>query len=164
MLFSPSEDRGIYRSTDAGASWEQVLFITDTTAAIDLVQHPTDPDILYAGFWERTRGLTTRRSFGLTTGIYRTTDGGDSWEELTNGLPDALQEKGRVGLSISESNPNVIYALYDMPDQETWVYKTEDGGDNWFRVDNDYLYEMGSTFGWYFGQIRVHPEDENGLI
>jgi photosystem II stability/assembly factor-like uncharacterized protein len=161
LLFSPNEDRGIYRSTDAGASWEQVLFITDTTAAIDLVQHPTDPDILYAGFWERTRGLTTRRSFGLTTGIYRTTDGGDSWEELTNGLPNALQEKGRVGLSISVSNPDVLYALYDMPDMENWVYKTEDGGDNWFRVDNDYLYQMGSNFGWYFGQIRVHPEDED---
>lgn len=161
LLFSPNEDRGIYRSDDGGENWEQVLFVSDTTAAIDLVQHPLDPDILYAGFWERTRGLTTRRSFGQTTGIYKTTDGGDTWEELTNGLPDPLMEKGRPGITISKSNPNVLYVMYDMPDQETWVFKTEDGGDNWTQVDNGYLYSMGSTFGWYFGQIRVHPEDEN---
>lgn len=161
LLFSPNEDRGIYRSIDAGASWEQVLFVSDTTAAIDLVQHPTNPDILYAGFWERTRGFTTRRSYGKTTGIYRSTDGGDNWEELTNGLPDPLLEKGRPGITISQSNPDVLYVMFDMPNQETWVYKTEDGGDSWAQVDNGYLYGMGSSFGWYFGQIRVHPEDEN---
>lgn len=160
-LFSPSLDRGIYRSNDAGANWEQVLFVSDTTSAIDLVQHPENPDILYAGFWERTRGLTTRRSFGKTTGVYRTTDGGDSWEELTNGLPNQLLEKGRVGLSISESNPNVLYAMFDMPNQETWMFKTEDGGDIWNQVNDYYLDDMGSSFGWYFGQVRVHPTDES---
>lgn len=160
-LFSPSLDRGIYRSNDAGANWEQVLFVSDTTSAIDLVQHPEDPDILYAGFWERTRGLTTRRSFGKTTGVYRTIDGGDTWEELTNGLPNQFLEKGRVGLTISESNPNVLYAMFDMPDQETWVFKTENGGDEWMQVNDYYLDGMGSSFGWYFGQVRVHPGDEN---
>lgn len=161
LLFSPSDERGIYRSIDAGENWEQVLFVSDTTAAIDLVQHPENADILYAGFWERTRGLTTRRSFGKTTGIYRTTDGGDNWEELTNGLPNPFVEKGRIGITISQSNPDVLYVMFDMPDQETWVFKTEDGGDNWNRLNDGYLDGMGSSFGWYFGQIRVHPEDEN---
>lgn len=161
LLFSPSNDRGIYRSNDAGENWEQVLFVSDTTAAIDLVQHPENPDVLYAGFWERTRGLTTRRSFGKTTGIYRTSDGGDTWMELTNGLPNPLFEKGRIGISISQSNPDVLYVMYDMPSQETWVYKTEDGGDSWNRLNDSYLDGMGSSFGWYFGQIRVHPEDES---
>lgn len=160
-LFTPSLERGIYRSNDGGDSWEQVLFVSDTTAAIDLVQDPVDANILYAGFWERTRGLVARRSFGKTTGIYKTTDGGDSWTELTNGLPNPLLEKGRVGLTISQSNPQVLYAMFDMPNEETWVYKTENAGDSWTRVDNGYLYQMGSTFGWYFGQIRVHPNDEN---
>lgn len=160
-LFSPSEDRGIYRSEDGGANWEQVLFVTDTTAAIDLVQNPENPEILYAGFWERTRGFTVRRSFGVTTGIYRTTDGGDNWEELTEGLPHELLDKGRVGITISESNPNVLYATYDMPDQEVWAFKTEDGGDNWTRLNDGSLNGMGSSFGWYFGQVRVHPEDED---
>ncbi len=159
-LFSPSDDRGIYRSEDGGANWEQVLFVTDTTAAIDLVQNPENPEILYAGFWERTRGFTTRRSFGVTTGIYRTTDGGDNWEELAEGLPHELLDKGRVGITISESNPEVLYATYDMPDQEVWAFKTEDGGDNWTRLNDGSLAGMGSSFGWYFGQVRVHPEDE----
>ncbi len=160
-LFSPSQERGIYRSTDAGDTWEQVLFVSDTTAAIDLVQHPTNPDILYAGFWERTRGLTARHSFGATTGIYKTTDGGDTWQELTNGLPTTSIDMGRVGLTISQSNPKVLYALFDMPEQETWVFKTENGGELWERVNDNALYGMNSYFGWYFGQIRVHPQDEN---
>lgn len=159
-LFTPSQDRGIYRSIDAGANWEQVLFVNDTTAAIDLVQDPSDANVLYAAFWERTRGLLSRHSFGRSTGIYKTIDGGDTWEELSNGLPNVMQNKGRLGITISESNPQVLYAMYDMPESETWVYKTNDAGENWSRVDNNYLHGMGSSFGWYFGQVRVHPEDE----
>jgi len=159
-LFTPSNERGIYRSIDGGDNWEQVLFVTDTTAAIDLVQDPSNADILYAAFWERSRGLEYRRSFGRSTGVYKTTDGGDTWTHLTDGLPNILIEKGRLGLTISQSNPQVLYAMYDMPDSETWVFKTENAGDTWNRVTDWYLDGMGSSFGWYFGQIRVHPEDE----
>jgi photosystem II stability/assembly factor-like uncharacterized protein len=160
-LFTPSNDRGVYRSTDGGANWEQVLFVTDTTTAIDLVQDPNNADVLYAAFWERTRSLTSRHSFGPTTGLYKTTDGGDTWVELTNGLPDASLDKGRLGISISQSNPNVLYAMYDMPNQEMWVFKTDNAGDSWSRVNDGALEGMGSSFAWYFGQIRVHPQDEN---
>lgn len=160
-LFSPSEDRGIYRSEDGGTNWEQVLFVNDTTAAIDLVQDPSNPDILYAGFWERTRGLTTRRSFGKSTGIYKTTDGGDNWLHLTNGLPEQFIDKGRVGITISASNPDVLYATYDMPDQEVWAFKTNDGGLSWNRLNDGSLDGSGSSFGWYFGQVRVDPENEH---
>ncbi|MCK5776283.1 MAG: hypothetical protein KAH25_08905 [Bacteroidales bacterium] len=160
-LFTPSDDRGIYRSNDGGDNWEQVLFVTDTTAAIDLVQHPIDADVLYAAFWERSRGLEYRHSHGKTTGIYKTIDGGDTWEELTVGLPDAMDDKGRVGLTISISNPEVLYAFYDMPSQDVYVYKTDNSGDSWQRIDNNNLHGMGSSFAWYFGQVRVHPQDEN---
>jgi len=159
-LFTPNEDRGIYRSTDGGDNWEQILFITDTTAAIDLVQDPLNPDVLYAAFWERTRSLLSRRSFGRTTGIYKTTNGGDSWMELTEGLPFGILDKGRIGLTISQSNPNVLYAMYDMPNQEMWVYKTDNAGETWQRLNDSDLVGMGSSFAWYFGQIRVHPQDE----
>jgi len=159
-LFSKNNTRGIYRSTNGGEDWEQVLFVSDSTAAIDLVQHPGNPNILYAAFWERDRGLTYRKSFGPSSGIWKTTDGGDNWVELTNGLPGAI-DKGRIGLTISESNPEVLYAMYDMPDQAMYVYKTTDGGVSWARVDNNYLNGMGSSFAWYFGQIRVDPADEN---
>jgi len=158
-LFSTSTNRGIYRTTNGGENWEQVLFVNDSTAAIDLVQHPTDENILYAAFWERKRGLTYRNSFGHSSGIWKTTDGGDNWVELTNGLPGAI-DKGRIGITISKSNPSVLYAMYDMPNQEMYVFKTSDDGNNWQQVDNNYLFGMGSSFAWYFGQIRVDPNDE----
>ena len=135
-LFSNSTDRGIYRTIDGGENWEQVLFVNDSTAAIDLVQHPTDANILYAAMWERKRGLTYRQSFGESSGIWKTIDGGDNWTELTNGLPGAT-DKGRIGITISESNPSVLYAMYDMPDYNMLVFKTIDDGENWQRVDNN---------------------------
>ena len=159
-LFSNSTDRGIYRTIDGGDSWEQVLYVNDSTAAIDLVQHPDNADILYAAFWERKRGLTYRQSFGVSSGIWKTVDGGDTWTELGGGLPGAI-DKGRIGITISKSNPNVLYAMYDMPNQVMYVYKTIDGGQSWQRADNNYLNGMGSSFAWYFGQIRVDPNDEN---
>jgi photosystem II stability/assembly factor-like uncharacterized protein len=159
-LFSKNDTRGIYRTDDGGENWEQVLFVSDSTAAIDLVQDPANPNVLYAAFWERQRGLTWRKSFGPTSGIWKTTDGGDNWVELTNGLPGAI-DKGRIGLTISESNPDVLYAMYDMPDQYMFVFKTTDGGASWERADNNSLHGMGSSFAWYFGQIRVDPDDED---
>lgn len=158
-LFTPSEERGIYRSLDGGATWERTLFVNDTVAAIDLVQHPTNPDILYAGMWERTRGLDYRHSFGEGTGIYKSIDGGATWEELTNGLPSG--DVGRPGLTIAKSNPDVLYIFYDMPSSEVEVYRTENGGDSWTEANNNQLSGMNSSFGWYFGQVRVHPEDED---
>ena len=159
-LFSNNDTRGIYRTTDGGDNWEQVLFVNDSTAAIDLVQHPTNENILYAAFWERKRGLTYRNSFGHSSGIWKTTDGGDNWVELTNGLPGAT-DKGRIGITISKSNPSVLYAMYDMPNQNMYVYKTSNDGESWQQVDNNQLNGMGSSFAWYFGQIRVDPNDED---
>ncbi len=159
-LFSTNTNRGIYRTLDGGNSWEQVLFVNDSTAAIDLVQHPNNADILYAAFWERKRGLTYRNSYGKSSGIWKTIDGGDNWTELTNGLPGAI-DKGRIGITISKSNPHVLYAMYDMPDYNMLAFKTADDGESWEQVDNNYLHGMGSSFAWYFGQIRVDPNDEN---
>lgn len=154
-LFSPDEHRGIYRTTDGGQNWEKVLFLSDSTSGIDLVQHPTNPDILYATMWERMRGLNYRRSFGQTSGIWMTTDGGDTWSELTAGLP-AGSDVGRIGLAISPSNPSVLYAFYDQQSEQA-VYRTNNGGANWTRTNDNAIQGMNSTFGWYFGQVRVDP-------
>ncbi len=158
-LFSPDENRGIYRSEDGGSAWEKILFINDSVSGIEIVQHPQNPDVLFAGMWERMRGLTYRHSFGGGTGVWKTEDGGDTWFQLTNGLP--YGDVGRVGLAIAESNPDVVYAYYDMPNYEVYVYKTIDGGTSWTQTNDWTLSGMNSSFGWYFGQIRVHPEDEN---
>jgi photosystem II stability/assembly factor-like uncharacterized protein len=162
-LFTPDENRGVYRSVDGGSTWERILFLTDSTSAVDLIQSPQDPDVLYATMWERMRGLSYRRSFGVSSGIYKTTNGGDTWQELTNGLP-AGQETGRIGLDIALSNPQVMYAFYDMPDYEVRVYKSSNGGDTWVRKNDAYLQGMSSNFGWYFGQIRVDPSNENRIF
>jgi len=160
-LFTPDGNRGIYRTTDGGNNWERVLFVSDSTSAIDIVQHPTNPDVLYAAMWERMRGLNYRRSFGATSGIWKTTDGGDTWTELTTGLPQG-NETGRIGLAISPSSPSLLYAFYDNQ-YEVAVYKTQNSGQNWTRTNDSYLQGMNSSFGWYFGQIRVHPDNPDRI-
>jgi len=155
-LYSPGPNRGIFRSDDGGASWERKLFVTDTTSGIDLVQHPSNPDILYAAMWERCRGLNYRRSFGYSSGIYKTTDGGETWTELTNGLPS--YPMGRIGLTISPTNPDILYAFCDNI-YSIDVFRTQDGGATWVQTNDAALQGMNSDFGWYFGQVRVDPQN-----
>ena len=159
-LFTKNNDRGIYRTTNGGNTWENVLFVSDSTSGIDIVQHPSNPDILYAAMWERFRGKTYRRSFGESSGIYRTTNGGDTWNELTSGLPTG-SDVGRIGLTISESNPDVLYAIYDKSDYSAEVYKTTNGGNLWTQTNDGSISSLNNYYGWYFGQIRVSPQDEN---
>ena len=165
-LFMPNEERGVYRSLDGGQTWERKLFVTDSTSAIDLVMDPTDPNVLYAAMWEKMRGLEYRRSGGPTSGIYKSTDGGDTWTELTNGLPNSGTE-GRIGLAIARSNPNVLYAIYDNApfggtESFLGVYRTTNSGESWEIISNTTnMNSIFSTFGWYFGQIRVDPTNEN---
>ncbi len=162
-LFTKNSDRGIYRTTNGGSTWEQVLFLTDSTSGIDLVQHPTNPDILYAAMWERFRGKEYRRSFGESSGIWKTTNGGDSWTELMAGLPTG-SDVGRIGITISETNPDVLYAIYDMEDNIVRIYKTTNGGSSWTETNDGTLGDMNSTFGWYFGQINIDPQNENRVF
>lgn len=154
-LFTPDSHRGIYRTTNGGASWEQVLFVNDSTSGIDLVQHPANPDILYAAMWERMRGLNYRRSFGPSSGIWMTVNGGDTWTKLQGGLPQGNQV-GRIGLAISPSDPERLYAFFDNNSGEA-VYRTVNGGQSWTRTNDNAIQGMNSSFGWYFGQIRVNP-------
>lgn len=159
-LFTTSDERGVYRSNDGGQTWNKVLFLTDSTSAVDLVQSPVNPLIIYATMWERCRGLVYRHSFGQTSGIWRSTDGGTSWNELTNGLPKG-SNVGRIGIDISRSNPEILYAFYDLDNEGVGVYKTSDGGSSWTRTNDAALQGMNSNFGWYFGQIRIHPDNPN---
>jgi hypothetical protein len=163
-LFGTDPHRGVYRSTDGGSTWDKVLFVSDSTAATDLAIDPAKPDTIFAAMWERVRGLTYRRSGGWTSGVYRSYDGGDTWTELTNGLPKGANV-GRIGISVCASQPNVIYAIYcDHPGYFLGVYKSTDGGNSWTQTNDGALSGLTSSFGWYFGQIRVDPGDPDRVF
>src|SRR4030065_982306 len=100
-LFGKNSDRGLYRSTDGGVNWEKKLFISDSTGCIDIAINPLNPDTVYTAMWERIRRPDRRSYGGPTCGIYRSTDGGENWTELTNGLPNNSPSVGRIGISIS---------------------------------------------------------------
>jgi photosystem II stability/assembly factor-like uncharacterized protein len=162
--FAPTSERGVYKSTDAGETWNKSLFISDSTGAIDLVMDPSNPDIILAAMWERVRrpnGGT--HLFGAESGIYKTTNGGGNWTKLANGLPNSSATNvGRIGLGMSKSSPNIVYAMYTDGNYYSGFYKTTNQGSNWINVDSDMEISNGtSSFSWYFGQVRVHPQNPN---
>ncbi len=165
--FGPDADRGVYRSTDGGATWNKSLFVSDSTGAIDLIINPENPSILHAAMWERVRRPERSHLYGYSSGIYRSTNRGNSWTRLgaIDGLPENDRYIGRIGLALCESEPEIIYALYT--DYKSNIgygyracYRSTDGGLTWLRVDPGKSIAMGTgTFSWYFGNIRVHPKD-----
>ncbi len=155
-LFANNPERGIYRTKDGGITWENVLFISDSTGGIDLEIHPTNPDTIYASMWERIRHATHRSYGGETSGLFRSYDGGDNWEELTVGLP--TEKIGRIGIGISKSNPNILYSYY-VGEDSYWIgcFKSIDGGDSWVGPNS-------LVHGWYWGgKIQVDPTNPDRL-
>ena len=242
-LYSPSTERGIYKSTDGGKSWENKLFINQFTGAIDLVIDNTDPDILYCSMWEKDRKAWNFDGSGIGSGIFKSEDGGESWIEISggdSGFPDT-DGTGRIGLDISLSNPNILYAILDNQDRRqdnnnvnnndlskdklrsisttdflkisdeilekflknnrfpniynalkikemvrigeispislveyledsntllfdtpvigAEVYRSEDYGKTWKKINEDDLSYLFYSYGYYFGEIRVDPQD-----
>ncbi|MFT6126085.1 MAG: photosystem II stability/assembly factor-like uncharacterized protein [Polaribacter sp.] len=158
-LFRKDDNRGVYRSTDGGTTWEQRLLVSDSTGIIDMAIHPTNGDIVYAASWERIRRPNNRQYGGETSRIYRSQNGGDTWSELTNGLPSNENDKGRISIDISQSNPNVLYAFYtDKVGNVEGTFRTSDGGDTWVGVNS---ISNGTSYHWWFGGIFVDPTDEN---
>lgn len=124
-LYSNNPNRGVYKTTDGGKTWQHVLKIDDLTGVIDLVMDPRKPDTVYAAAWERDRRAWNFREGGPGTCVYKTTDGGKNWQKLTNGLPNT-GELGRIGLAMAPSNPDTLYAFYDNQSQdEDTIYKDE---------------------------------------
>ncbi len=116
-LWAPNEERGIFKTTDGGKSWQKVLYVDEFTGGVDLEIDPSNPDVLYAAMYQRMRKAWGFNGGGPGSGIYKSTDGGSTWNELTNGLPDV--DMGRIGIAISASNPSIVMALVEAPNRPT---------------------------------------------
>jgi photosystem II stability/assembly factor-like uncharacterized protein len=160
---SRTEDRGIYRSTDSGTTWERVVFINDTTGACDVVIDPSNPDRIYAATWTRYRPLTYSIISGTGSGLWLSTDGGDAWTQVTSGFPSNDATLGRTSLAVSLSQPNILYALATNGVSPRGIYKSSDSGTSWTLVAGS------SPFGgegqvWFNNVIAVHPADPNTVL
>ena len=178
------EERGVYKTSDGGKSWEKILYVDDKTGAYDLVMHPENPNVIYATTWQRVRKKWNdpRTELDYTeTSIYKTIDGGKNWLKINKGLPEA-KFRGRIGIDLCKASPDVIYAFVDNYEKlkednalnETTdaygrpssgrikgatIYRSNDGGENWTQVSeqNAYMEGLSGTYGWVFGQMRVDP-------
>jgi photosystem II stability/assembly factor-like uncharacterized protein len=156
-------DRGVYRSTDGGATWERVLHVDEGTGAADLALHPTNPRILYAAMWDYRRQPWTFRSGGPGSGLYRSKDGGDTWERLDDGtggrgLPAG--ELGRIGLAVSADDPDRVFAMIESEDDGV-LWRSDDGGDAWRLVTDT---SDINTRPFYYTDVRADPSNANRLF
>lgn len=151
-LWKPSAERGVYRTMDGGESWERVLYVDTLTGAVDLVMDPTQPNTLYAATYQRLRTAWGFNGGGPGSGIFKTTDGGESWVELTNGIPEG--DKGRIGLAIAPTNPQILNATIEHTTGEG-TYRSEDGGATWTMVSDVNPRPM------YYSHIYIDPTDED---
>ena len=156
--FGPNQQRGVFRSKDGGKSWERVLFRSEKAGAIDLCLDPSNPNILYAAIWEVQRTPWSLISGGSDSGIFKSTDCGDSWQELTGspGLPVGL--KGRIGLAVTAARPGRVWATVEA--EESGIFRSDNGGATWENVsDNQDI--QGRP--WYYQHIFADPQDAENV-
>jgi len=187
--WTDNEERGVFKTTDGGNAWEKILYKGPRTGAIDLVMDPENPDTLYAALWQRIRlkwnDPRTLKGYD-ESGIFKTTDGGETWNPINKGLPEA-GDRGRIGLDACLSQPSTLYALVDnyeiarelTPEEKAdaytrglegiikgaTVYRSDDKGESWQQTSGQteqmisFMMRHSGTYGWVFGQIRVDPND-----
>jgi len=154
--FGPNSERGVYKTTDGGATWRRVLFRNDSAGISDLVLDPSNPDVLYAAFWQAQRKPWQLLSGGAGGGIFKSSDGGENWTELTHnpGLPVGLL--GNIGLAVSPAKPGRLWALIEA--DSGGVYRSDDGGGTWRYVNGERKLRQRP---WYYSRIFADPKDSN---
>ncbi|MBI4541171.1 MAG: glycosyl hydrolase, partial [Gemmatimonadetes bacterium] len=155
--WGPNPERGVYRSRDGGKTWDKVLFVNDETGAVDLVIHPADPRTLYATTWQARRYPWGQRMAGPGSGIYKSTDGGDTWREITRnpGLPTGTN-RGRIGIALSPARPERVWVVMSAEGEQSGVYRSDDGGITW-RLTSDRFELTERPF--YYNHIVADPRD-----
>lgn len=153
-LWSEGGQRGVYRSTDGGLSWERTLFIDEHTGATDLEFDPSNPEVVYAATYQRRRHTWSFLAGGSGSGVYKSTDGGQSWKKLTKGLPNT--DMGKIGLAVTLADPNLVYATIESDVANKGFYRSMDKGESW-EHRNSYL--SGGTGPHYYQEIEASPTD-----
>jgi photosystem II stability/assembly factor-like uncharacterized protein len=169
-LWAPGGDRGLYKTADGGATWERVLHVSDNTGITDIAFDPRDPDVIYAASYQRRRHVGVLVAGGPESSIYKTTDAGSTWNELTRGIPSG--DKGRIALAVSPQRPDVVYALVAAADDKSGFFRSTDRGESWERrsdyivVDPQYygeIYPDPHRFDRVYAvDVRLHVTDDGG--
>ncbi len=154
--YAETDTGGVYKTTDGGTTWRRVLVPENkTTGAVDLAVDPSNPRTLYAALWDNLREPWALRSGGPGSGIWRSTDGGESWERMTEGLPEGM---GKIGVAVSPAKAGRAWAIVEAEGDEGGLYRTDDGGDSWTQVNSQRVLIARS---WYYMHIFADPNDEN---
>ena len=152
-VWSAGGDRGIYKTTDGGETWERILYVSEHTGFNEVHMDPRNPDVLYAAAHQRRRRQWTYLGGGPESGIYKSTDAGASWKKINKGLPSG--DKGRIGMAISPANPEIIYAVVEAQSGKGGFYRSTNRGASWERMSGT------STSGNYYQELVADPVDEN---
>lgn len=155
-VWAPNADRGVYRTTDGGKTWKKVLFVDDSTGVASLAMEPGNPQVLYAGMWQFRRYPWTLVDGGASSGLYRSTDGGETWKKLSEGFPEP--PLGRIAVAIAPSNPSHVYALIGSKHGMLW--QSLDRGDHWTQVSDNRALDIRP---FYFSRLEVSPTDEHKI-
>ncbi len=155
-LFGPNEERGVFRSTDGGKTWQKILYVNDQAGVVDLAMDPTNPRILYASTWRVIRTPYSLESGGEGSKIWKTTDGGDNWQAISENEGMPKPPLGIAGISVSGSNPDNLYAIIEAP--EGGVFRSTDAGKTWKRVNKERKLRQRA---WYYTRIEADPVEED---
>ena len=152
----PNPERGVYRSADGGETWELVLHVSDRAGAVDLSMDPNNPRILFATVWQARRTFWSIDSGGPDSGLWRSLDGGDTWEDLSTneGMPDGTL--GKIGVAVSPARPGRVWAIVEAEDRKRGLYRSDDNGDTWTKTSSKP--ELGWR-PWYYQHVTAHPTD-----
>ena len=159
-LWGDSEQRGVYKSTDGGKTWEQQLYVDETTGCADLIMDPQNPNVLYASMWEFRRTGWSFNSGGTNSALYKSSDGGKSWDKIHQGFPEG--KLGRIAVSVAPSDPNRLYAVLETEkDEEKGLYGSNDAGATWQHLNSDFGLVVRP---FYFSRITVDPKNPDILV
>ena len=159
-LWHDSEERGVFKSTDGGSTWQKVLYVGPSTGAADVIMDPKNPSILYASMWQFRRSAWGFNSGGKNSALYKSTDSGVTWNKIHNGFPDG--KLGRIALAVAPSNGNILYAVLETEDtKKNGLWKSNDAGLNWEHLNNDF----GLTVRpFYFSRISIDPKNPDIVV